>query len=187
MKTSVILWIGWYIYWNVSANVSIYKQMRDVASTPVKREPWSGRIGYLSLMTLGFALLFWHPPVSYLNRGLWPINLGVLSAGLGVQAVGLAFAIWARYTLGANWSGRITVGGAQQLIVRHPIYSGLLFGTLGTAIVVGEVRGILGMLLVLAAVLIKIRREETALRGHFGREYENYAKHVPVLLPGRPR
>ena len=190
MKISVILWVAWYVYWNLSA----YKTLRGTHELPAKREPWSGRIGYLGLMALGFALLFWHPPVSYLNRGLWPISLGVLVAGLGLQSVGLGFAIWARHTLGANWSGRITVGGAQQIIVRgpyrmvrHPIYSGLLFGILGTAIVVGEVRGILGTLLVLAAVLIKIRREERALRGHFGPEYENYAKHVPALIPGRPR
>lgn len=67
---------------------------------------------------------------------------------------------------------------------RHPIYSGLLLGVLGTAIVVGRVRGLLGAPLALAGVLIKIRREEAALRRHFGGAYEEYAKRVPALLPG---
>jgi protein-S-isoprenylcysteine O-methyltransferase Ste14 len=194
MKISITLWVVWYVYWSVSANISVYKRMRDVANAPVKREPWSGRIRYLGLMTFGFALLFWPPPVAVLNRRLWPVKASALVAGLTVQAVGLAFAIWARHTLGTNWSGRITVGGAQELIVRgpyrivrHPIYSGLLLGILGTAIVVGEVRGFVGLLMVLVAVLIKVHREEIALRGHFSDQYEKYVGHVPALLPRWPR
>ena len=46
---------------------------------------------------------------------------------------GLAFCIWARFTLGRNWSGVVTFKGGHELItrgpyalVRHPIYTGLL-------------------------------------------------------------
>ncbi|MBZ5721680.1 MAG: isoprenylcysteine carboxylmethyltransferase family protein [Acidobacteriia bacterium] len=190
MNISLSLWAVWYLYWIASAR----HRVRDTGDSPAKREPWAGRVGYLSMMAVGLAMLFWHPPVPYLNHPLWPSESAWLGAGLAVQAAGLAFAIWARYTLGRNWAGRITVGASQELVirgpyrlVRHPIYSGLLFGILGTAIVVGQVRGFLGLLLVLVAVMIKLGREESALRGHFGPAYEKYAEQVPALVPGWPR
>ncbi len=142
-------------------------------------------------MVAGFAFLFWHPPILYVEQGLWPSTGVCLAAGLAIEGIGLGFAIWARSTLGRNWAARITTGASQELVirgpyrlVRHPIYSGLLLGILGTTIVVGRVRGLLGALLALAGVLIKIRREEAALRRHFGGAYEEYAKRVPALLPG---
>jgi protein-S-isoprenylcysteine O-methyltransferase Ste14 len=42
------------------------------------------------------------------------------------------------------------------------------------------------MLLALAGVLMKVRREENALRQHFGTAYEEYAHRVPALVPGLP-
>jgi protein-S-isoprenylcysteine O-methyltransferase Ste14 len=135
-------------------------------------------------------LLIWHVPQPLLAKQLWP-SAGIwLAVGLGIEAAGLAFAIWARRTLGKNWTARITTGGTQELvirgpykIVRHPIYSGLLFAILGTAIVIGQVRGFVGFLIVLIAVLIKLRREESALREYFGDTYEKYRRRVAPLIP----
>ncbi len=187
MKFSLILWIAWYAYWIISAR----NRVRDTAKSPAKREPLAGRIGYMGLLVAGFGLLFRHWPLPYLERRLWPSAGWRLASGLAVQTAGLAFAVWARRTLGKNWAGRITLCANQELVVRgpyrvvrHPIYSGLLFGILGTAVVVGQVRAILGLLLMMTGVLIKIRREEAALRQHFGSAYLEYAHRVPALVPG---
>ncbi len=66
--------------------------------------------------------------------------------GMGLTAVGIAFALWARLWIGRNWSGTITIKDQHELIqrgpyslVRHPIYTGLLLAFLGTALVHGEV------------------------------------------------
>jgi protein-S-isoprenylcysteine O-methyltransferase Ste14 len=51
-------------------------------------------------------------------------------------------------------------------------------------VVIGEVRAIVGFVIVLAGVLIKLRREEAALRQHFGSAYDEYARRVSGLIPG---
>lgn len=185
MKAAITLWIVWYVYWIVSAR----RHVRSTAGAPVKRESFAGRLGYTGMIAAGFALLFWHR-TEFLSQPVWPPNRVALVLGLVAQAAGLAFAIWARHTLGANWAGRITIGGSQELVihgpyrlVRHPIYSGLLLAVLGTAVIEGRARGFLGWLMVLAGVAIKLRREENALREHFGSAYADYARRVPAVLP----
>jgi protein-S-isoprenylcysteine O-methyltransferase Ste14 len=66
---------------------------------------------------------------------LLPDTRVVNLSGLTIAAAALGFAIWARFTLGRNWSGTVTVKAGHELIrsgpyrfVRHPIYSGILAG-----------------------------------------------------------
>ena len=62
---------------------------------------------------------------------------------------GLAFCWWARLHLGAMWSGTVTRKDDHHIVdtgpyglVRHPIYTGLIFSALGQAMLVqGEPRG----------------------------------------------
>ena len=106
----------------------------------------------MSLMIIGFTLLFFKAEPVNLRHLSWPaINFESI-AGLTIQVAGLAFADWARRTLGKNWTGRITTGGSQELVmqgpyrlVRHPIYSGLLLAVLGTAIVMGRWNAFAGL------------------------------------------
>ncbi|HUJ95980.1 MAG TPA: isoprenylcysteine carboxylmethyltransferase family protein [Terriglobales bacterium] len=187
MKVCWILWAVWYAYWLVSAR----HRVRSTEGSPVKQESLAGRLGYQALLVGGFALMIWRWPLSQLQVRLWPSAGWWLAVGLTIESAGLAFAIWARRTLGKNWSARITTGSVQELIirgpyqfVRHPIYSGLLLAVLGTAIVVGHIEAFVGLLMIYTAIAIKIRREEAALRQHFGTAYEEYARNVPALVPG---
>jgi len=182
-----MLWIVWWAYWVISAR----KRIQSSQQAEAKREPRLGRLGYLGLMIAGFVLLFLKAEPINLQHPTWPTFSTRLIAGLSIQIAGLAFAIWARRTLGKNWTGRITTGGTQELVmrgpyrlVRHPIYSGLLFAVLGTAIVMGKIHAYIGFALIVVSVLIKLRREEIALREHFGGAYVEYAQQVPLLLPG---
>ena len=189
MKFSLALWAVWYAYWIVSAG----RRVRDTADSTVQRESVAGRAGYFALLLAGFALIFTRRTVPHLEQQLWPSSARSLAIGLTTQTVGLVLAIWARSTLGKNWSGRISIGGNQELVVRgpyrmvrHPIYTGGLIAVLGTAIVSGQLRAFLGLMLVVMGISIKILREERALRQHFGEGYEEYAKRVPGLIPGWP-
>src|SRR2546423_2037486 len=54
---------------------------------------------------------------------------------------GFGFCIWARFTLGRNWSGIVALKADHELIttgpyalVRHPIYTGLLAMVLATVL-----------------------------------------------------
>jgi protein-S-isoprenylcysteine O-methyltransferase Ste14 len=183
------LWAGWYVFWLISAR----RRLRTAGGSE-QREPWLGRVVYLSLMLIGFLLIFWKAP-QVLHARFFPASVSAAAFGLLIEITGLAFAVWARQVLGKNWSGRIATGSIQELItsrgpykiVRHPIYSGLLLAVFGTALVIGEFRALVGFVLVLAGVLLKLRREEAALRNHFGPSYEEYAGRVRALLPYPPK
>jgi protein-S-isoprenylcysteine O-methyltransferase Ste14 len=189
MKYSEFLWAAWLAYWLISAR----NRVHDTADSTVQREPLTTRLKYSSLMWIGFLLLFWRGPLPF-DRRLWPSNLTSLAIGLTIQALGLGFTVWARLVLGANWSDRIATGGNQQLvtagpyqIVRHPIYSGFLFAATGMTVIAGSVKGLLGFVFIVIGIVVKIRREEVAVRQQFGSLYEDYARRVPALVPKWPK
>ena len=104
-------------------------------------------------------------------------------AGFAVMVAGLGFACWARVHLGTNWSGVVTLKEGHELIrtgpyrnVRHPIYTGILIGFLGWAIVGGQVRGLIGMAVVWLSFYIKARREEKLLTQEFGPKFEEHSR-----------
>ena len=189
MKISIILWCAWYVYWIVSAR----HRVRNTPDAPAKHEPFAGRLVYMIILILGFVLLFGRVRMPHGQMRLWNASRISDALGLSIQAIGLAFSVWARRALGRNWSARVTIGAKQELIVagpyrivRHPIYSGLLFALIGTAIIAGNLNALVGFLLILASVLIKLQREESALRDHFGEAYAEYAARVPTLIPRWP-
>ena len=67
--------------------------------------------------------------------------------------------------------------------MRHPIYTGMLLGCAGTALVVGEWRGVLAVALLLAAHSRKALREERLLTTEFGEEYVAYRRSTGFLFP----
>jgi protein-S-isoprenylcysteine O-methyltransferase Ste14 len=152
--------------------------------------PWEMAKHALPVM-LGFWLLYensWNR--SWLNITLLPAVPAVWRVGLALTAVGVGISIWARLTLGANWSGVVTLKKGHELIrkglyrwIRHPIYTGLLIAFMGTAMLKGHLRGWLGFLIVWATFYFKARREETFLRQEFGDGFEEHARHTGMFLP----
>ena len=68
-------------------------------------------------------------------------------------------------------------------IVRHPIYTGLLLGLLGTSLAIGEWRGLLGLGLALMATCLRIRAEDALMAEAFDEAYEAYRRETPALVP----
>lgn len=185
MKISAMLWVLFEAYWIVAAR----RRLRS--SESVTREPALHRAAYLSVIFAGALLLFWRNDAYAFTRRLWPERSAAVAAGLAVQIAGILIAVFARQTLGSNWSGRISIGSSQELIVagpyryvRHPIYSGMLLALLGTTLVMGRPAAFVGFAVFAIGILVKTRREEAALRSHFGQAYEAYAARVPGLVPG---
>ena len=156
-----------------------------------KTETFAARLTTIVPMVLAFELLF----SRWLAMG--PLGLRFLPAedwiawgGMALTSLGVAVAIWARYCLGQYWSARVTLKQGHQLIrsgpyalVRHPIYTGMLLAATGTALVVGEWRGVLAVGLILAAHSYKAQREEGLLATEFGEEYASYRQSTGFLLP----
>jgi protein-S-isoprenylcysteine O-methyltransferase Ste14 len=178
-----IVWVLFILYWAVAA--------RSSPSSAERREALSSRLAYLLLLGVSISLLVFAPPFygPLLSRFV-PDGVGAGLTGLAILMLGTGLAVRARQHLGQYWSARITLEEGHQLIqtgpyhlVRHPIYLGGLIGVIGTAIVIGEVRGLLSAAFVLAVVALKIRTEEAFLGERFGPAYRQYQRKVKALIP----
>jgi protein-S-isoprenylcysteine O-methyltransferase Ste14 len=183
------LW-GW-IEW-VWLAVGVYWLAAALRSKPVaRREGLWLRVCHTGLLAAALALLFSDATrVGVLGTRLLPASDWTGGVGLGLTAAGCAFAVWARAWLGSDWSGMVTLKRDHRLVrtgpyavVRHPIYAGLLLGLLGTALAVGEVRGLPALVLAFAAWHRKARTEEQFLEEQFPQDYPDYRCDVKQLIP----
>lgn len=138
---------------------------------------------------LGFFLIF-HGNIHGVVSGRWTGQPAVQYCGSALTAIGLLFSVWARVHLGRNWSGIITLKEGHRLIrtgpyrlVRHPVYTGLLLAVIGSAMAVGTWDALFGVAIILLALLLKLRREETLLTTQFGEEYRAFKRETPALVP----
>ena len=165
---------------------------RDVKVT-ARRQARLPRVVNLTLIC-GAAALLAGPFVSvaWLTDRVIPVTLWkeYCAAGAGLTTLGALLMIWARIHLGRNWSSVAAVKVDHELVtdgpyrwMRHPIYSGLLLAFIGTALAIGQWRGVLAVALVLVAFLQRIVIEDEFMREEFGAVYESYAQHVRALVP----
>jgi protein-S-isoprenylcysteine O-methyltransferase Ste14 len=175
-------WIVFLIYWIISA-------IKTRATR--EQESLGSRLAILLIEIVGYLLIFHRSlGIGFLGRRFVPHSL--IGAILGVVCTwaGIALAIWARYHLAENWSARVTIKEGHELIrtgpysnLRHPIYSGLILATIGTVLVIGQWRCVVGLCLVLAGYYFKARKEETMLGQQFGDAFLEHKKHTGFLIP----
>jgi protein-S-isoprenylcysteine O-methyltransferase Ste14 len=177
-----VIWLGWLAYWMAAA--------RNVKATR-RREPMTTLLLNRVLVIIAvLLLLFPHPLPDWLGQPFMASGMMSYIVGLIVLAAGLAFSVWARVCLGRNWSATVTIKQDHELVrsgpyalVRHPIYSGLLFALLGTAIAIGEWRGLVAFAVITAGFLVKIYAEERFMSETFGEQYTHYRREVASLIP----
>jgi protein-S-isoprenylcysteine O-methyltransferase Ste14 len=158
------IWAVLCLYWILSA-----LRTKAVKS----RESFGRRLGYVLPVALGVTLLFnSRSQYSWLGMRIAPDTIALAVTGVVLTAAGVALAMWARLVLGENWSAAVSIRKDHELIrmgpyrtMRHPIYTGMLLGLLGTALVVGEVRGILALVIVGLGFYVKARKEEAPVAG----------------------
>lgn len=154
-------------------------------------EKSADRLITVGVIALAFVLMFYRwPPIAAFDLRFVPAEPLIAYGGVLLASLGAAVAIWARYCLGQNWSARVTLKEGHRLIrsgpyrwVRHPIYTGMLLGAVGRAFTVGELRAVVGVLLILAAHSRKAAREEGMLTREFGEEYTAYRHSTGFLFP----
>jgi protein-S-isoprenylcysteine O-methyltransferase Ste14 len=128
---------------------------------------------------------------SWLGERMYPGSETIAVVGALLTMLGVAFACWARYVLGRNWSSVVQVKEDHELIqtgpyhwVRHPIYTGLLLAFFGTAMAIGEWRGAICVAIVAVSFWFKLKLEERWMRENFGSTYEQYMARTKALIPG---
>lgn len=110
--------------------------------------------------------------------------------GLAILAGAWSTAYFANKAIGENWSASIEKTAAQRLItsgvygvVRHPLYLSGLFVLIGTNVYFQNRWAWLGVMLALAAILLRLPIEERHLEEHFDKEYRTYKRQTKMILP----
>lgn len=177
-----IAWVIFLLYWFISA-----RKLKAVK----EREPHAERIVYMAFMVTTYFLMF-NDFLSFgwLGRRFIPASPLLGAIGVAVTFAGIALAIWARWHLGQNWSATVTVKEGHELIrsgpyerIRHPIYTGMLTGFAGTALALGEYRGLLALAIATTCFFLKARKEERYLVKEFGERFEEHIRRTGMFLP----
>ena len=177
----ITCWCVFFVVWLVAAaKAKPTVEVQSAGSMLAQRLP----IG------MGWWLLLFPNFPGGFNRQILPRTAALQMAGAVICVCGLWFTLWARKTLAGNWSSDVTFKQNHELIrtgpyriVRHPIYTGLLVMVVGTAMRIGQLRGVVSLALVTIGFWIKLRQEERLMMRHFPEAYPVYRREVKALIP----
>ena len=189
---SIILlsWAAFLLVWGVTA-LFVKRDVHGGGYAAIWLRFWVLRLAVAALIVFVAARLARRAGSSgaVFFRGIFtpPPALGWAAAAL--TAIGIGFAIWARLYIGRNWSPRPAVKEHHELVttgpyayVRHPIYTGILLATLGSALL-GTLFGIVMFIVLAITFALRIGKEEQLMLELFPRHYPEYQKHTKRLVP----
>jgi protein-S-isoprenylcysteine O-methyltransferase Ste14 len=170
-------WIAFWAYWLVMAFTTKAEQSRWARFAGV-------RVGLILVVLLLVRLRVVRGP-----RMAAPGDPWLLGTGLALFVLGLALAVWARVYLGRNWGMPMSRRAEPELVttgpyarVRHPIYTGIILGMVGTAIAVNPywlvAVAVLGGYFLFSAVV-----EERTMAKLFPAAYPPYKRATKMLIP----
>jgi len=172
----IIFWLIFISYWVVSA--------RSAKKMTQRTNSWMWR--WVLLIVLASLLSF----IPVFRVLLFPLTETVLIMGTALCGLGIAFAIWARVYLGRNWSNEPSIQENHELIttgpyhfVRHPIYTGILAGLLGTALEVGIWIWFVVFIFFCVMYIWRIGVEEKFMMRQFPDKYPAYKRRTKALIP----
>jgi protein-S-isoprenylcysteine O-methyltransferase Ste14 len=171
----LIGWLGFWLYW-LSASVGV----------KAGRGGWTRFAGcrvavfLIVLLLLRLRVFKGHAVVT---------NPWLEGAGLAIFVLGLALAVWARVYIGRNWGMPMSRKVDPELVttgpyhtIRHPIYSGIILGMIGTAIAVSwywfTAAAVIGAYFLYSAVT-----EERYMAELFPAAYPEYKRSTKMLVP----
>ncbi len=180
LYTFIILtsWVVFFCYWFLSS----FSAKRNA--------PQSGR-GQLvrGFMFLLAAIIVWGMDTLHLRLSFGPYAEAFAWTGAILTALGIAFAVWARYYLGYNWGMPMSVKKEPELVtsgpyrfVRHPIYTGVLLAIFGSLITASPLW--LVIFVVAAGYFTYSAKQEEALMAEtFPDAYPTYKARTKMLIP----
>lgn len=140
--------------------------------------------GWVLLQVVLFAIILFVPRIPDVILPTWLRAIGAI-----LLVAGGVFGTWGIFALGRNLTavpkpieGGELVTGGPYAFVRHPIYTGVILGTLGWALLRSN---LLGVGLAIAAFVffdLKSRQEEVWLTEAYA-GYPDYQRRVRKLIP----
>jgi len=176
------IWIVWIVSWIAAAFWVNRTEKRAWNPTTV---------AYRAAILVGAVLLTPWVARRFATVPLWHVGFGGAYGLAALTLAGLLFTWWARLHLGRLWSGAITrkeghrvVATGPYALVRHPIYTGLIFALFATAIAQARPSALAGAALIAFGLWVKARAEEGFLAAELGGDaYGDYRRRVPMLVP----
>ncbi len=175
-----ISWAAFLLTWVLTA--------RGIKKDAVRSSGWVRWAGIRMLAVVAVILSLRYP---LFHRLLLSDISAIVVAGDVLTVAGVAVAVWARLALGSNWSPVPSIKHGHELatagpyrLVRHPIYAGMLFGLIGSALA-DRAAVVWPTVLVAIAIVIayRIRIEERLMRQQFPNEYPDYEKRTRAIIP----
>lgn len=184
----VALAFGWrsWIQWRRTGSTGF----RGIHGRPLSSE-WLGG----ALFVLGCAATLAAPILAFTGTApSWPalVQPSTLWGGLALMVAGTVGTLWAQLAMGASWrigvdpSERTTlVTGGPFRWVRNPIFTAMLTGLAGLALLVPGPLAALAFVATLAGVELQVRvAEEPYLIRTHGAAYLGWAARTGRFLPG---
>ena len=175
-------WGAWALSWIVAA----------FWSAPAVQRHSTGRRGLAYALICASLLvpLLWQVG-GWTTTRWWDVGRTGATMLAGATIPGFAFAWWARLHLGRLWSAAIVIKAGHRIVesgpyglVRHPIYTGILWAALVTDVAGADIVAAISFLCLLSGFWLKARIEEGFLEQVVSREdYAAYRRSVPMLIP----
>ncbi len=182
----LVCWLIFLAFWAVTAFSA--KPKEEMVST----DSVGGARGILIGIIIFLILLkrFFDVYLGFLFQNIITLPIIIQDVGIAILVIGLAAALSARYSLGKNWSGRVSFQKGHKLVttgpyayIRHPIYLGMLLMGAGTLAVTDSTLVAIGAVLVIISFIQRIKKEEALMAKHFPKEYGKYQKRTKKLIP----
>jgi protein-S-isoprenylcysteine O-methyltransferase Ste14 len=183
----VIVMISWVAF----AGTFLLRK-RPPSPPDQKRAP--GSLFGVALQGISYGIVWGvhRPAFTPIVAGSKPLEMvaGLLAICAAVGSVWLT--MMAVKTLGKEWSVTARLIEGHQLAtsgpyayVRHPIYTGMLGMLVATGMAMSHWTALfVALVIFFVGTIIRVRSEEKLLREAFGKQFEDYSRHVPAIVPG---
>lgn len=135
---------------------------------------------HVFIVSTNILFYFW-----FVSKDFKPVHFLLRASGILLFVVGLFIIFRSMYSLrkAVFIPGNKLIAAGPYKYVRHPMYLGGITGAFGLALFAGSLFAMVYSF-ILALVLSRIAEaEEENLIAKFGKEYEEYKRKVPKLLP----
>jgi protein-S-isoprenylcysteine O-methyltransferase Ste14 len=174
----IVILVGWVAFW-------IYWLAASVGAK-TGRAPWARSAGIRIVIILVVLLLVRLRAIKGHPGTNDPWLLGI---GLAIFLLGLGLAIWARVFIGSNWGMPMTRKDDPELVttgpyhkIRHPIYTGIILGMVGTTIAV-SLYWLIAVVLLGGYFIYSAVNEERYMAERFPDSYLSYKNSTKMLIP----
>jgi protein-S-isoprenylcysteine O-methyltransferase Ste14 len=175
----IIIGVGWIVFWAYWLAMAVTAK----AGRSRWRQFVGVRVGIILVILLLLRLRV------FKGHGAATSNPWLLGIGLAIFVLGLVLAVWARVYLGRNWGMPMSQKADPELVttgpyrrVRHPIYSGILLGMVGTAVAISPY-WLIAVAVLGAYFLFSAVSEEHTMAKLFPDAYPPYKRATKMLIP----